>query len=247
MNRILSLASLALLLTISIAGAVTDEAAKTAPAPQYLRVSVDRVVLDTRGLAQASTSLAESIDELSLAIARLSSGNANLSDEDRATIASAVQSVDAAAAALRGLAEEIPRTARDINDRLPRMISDAGQPIAALSSSLQAASDSVLLISESLPQATENAKALVDATLDAAVLRLSIYTFVLFAALALAVIAVIWFIYAQYFGPLARKLDEISGAPEQFAAIAGHMQATSNNLLQLERLAAQRRLPKDDG
>ena len=174
MNRILPLASIALLLTFSIAGAATDEVAATGAAPQYLRVSVDRVVLDTRGLAQASTSLAESIDELSLAIARLSSGDANLSDEDKAIIASAVQSV------------------------------------------------------------------------DAAVLRLSIYTFALFAALALAAIAVIWFIYIQYLGPLASKLDEISGAPEQFAAIAGHMQETSNNLLQLERLAAERRPPKDD-
>ena len=247
MNRILPLVLIAMLLNFSLAGAAGNDTAAAGPPPQYLRVSVDRVVLDTRGLVQASTSLAGSIDELSLAIARLSSGDASLSDEDRAIIASAVQSVDAAAAALRGLAEEIPRTARDINDRLPRMISDAGQPIADLSSGLQAASDSLLLITESLPQATENAKSLVNATLDAAVLRLSIYTFVLFTALALAVIAVIWFIYAQYLGPLARKLDEISGAPEQFAAIAGHMQATSNNLLQLERLAAQRRLPKDDG
>ena len=104
---------------------------------------------------------------------------------------------------------------------------------------MRAAGDSVLLISESLPRATENAKSLVNATLDAAVLRLSIYTFVLFAALALAVIAVIWFVYRQYLAPLTRRLDQLAGSPEYLEAMASHMKDTSANLLQLEREAAR--------
>ncbi len=239
MNRTLSIALIALLLNFCGASGAAEETAATGAGPQYLRVSIDRVVIDTQGLAQASTTLAASVDELALALGRLSQGSASLTDDDRAQLAGAVQSVDAAAVALRRLAEEIPRTAHELNERLPQMISDASQPIEKLSSGLQAASDSVLLITESLPQATANARSLVDAALDAALLRLSIYTFVLFAALALGVVAVVWFIYRQYLAPLARKLDEISGAPEQFAAIARHMQKTSENLLQLERLAGQ--------
>jgi len=243
MNRMLSIPVLALLLKLSAASGAADGTAAADAGSPYLRISVDRVVIDTQSLAHASTTLAASVDELALALGRLSEGSAALTDDDRAQLAGAVQSVDAAAASLRQLAEEIPRTARELNERLPRMISDAGQPVAQLSSGLRAASDSVRLISESLPRATANARSLVDATLDAVLLRLSIYTFVLFAALALGVIAVIWFIYRQYLAPLVRKLDEVSGAPEQFATIAEHMRETSANLLQMERLAARRPPP----
>ena len=246
MNTRITPVMVALLLNFSIAAGAVDEASGAQPPSQYLRVSVDRVVIDTQGLAQASTRLAASVDELAVAIGRLSSADGELSAEDRATIASAVQSADAAAAALRQLAEEIPRSAREFNDRLPRMISDAGQPIAGLSSSLQAAGNSVQLITESLPQATANARILANDLLDAVVLRLSIYTLLLFAALALAVIAVIWFIYIQYLGPLVRKLDEVTGAPQQFAEIARHMKETSDNLLRLERLAAPEHSPRRD-
>ena len=238
MNRNLSIALIALLLKFSVASGAADEAAVPATTARYLQVSVDRVVIDTQGLASASTTLAGSVDQLALAIGRLASADAELSAADRALVTSAVQSVDAAAAALRQLAEEIPRTARELDDRLPRMIADAGRPIAELSRGLQATGDSLLLINESLPQATENAKTLVNATLDAALLRLSTYTLVLFAALALAVIAVIWFIYRQYLGPLVRKLDQLTGAPEYLEAMASHMKDTSANLLQLEREAA---------
>ena len=203
--------------------------------PPYLRVSVDRVTIDTQGLIQASENLSNAIGRLAVSIEQLSTNSDALSEQDREMMLNAVKSVDAAGHAFRELAQGIPRAAQDFGERLPQAIRDSGQPIAELSSGLRAASDSVLLISDSLPQATENAKSLVNATLDSAVARLSIYTFVLFAALSLALIVVIWFIYRQYLDPLARKLDELTGAPEHLEAMARHMQQTSDNLLRLEQ------------
>ena len=223
----------------AVAAAVGENPSPNAESkPPYLRVDVDRVVIDTQGLIQASSALADSIERLALSIERLGSDSAAFADEDRARMMRAVQSVDAASQALGQLAQELPRAARDFGEHLPQAIRDSGRPIAELSGGLRAASDSVLLISDSLPRATENAKSLVNATLDAAVLRLSIYTLALFTALALAVIAVIWFVYRQYLAPLVRKLDELTGAPEYLEAMASHMKDTSANLLQLERKAA---------
>lgn len=245
MNRTIPITLIALLLQASTVSSAVEAAdsSDVGKLPQYLQVSVDRVVVDTTGLMQASNNLAESIDRLAASIDGLSSDSAAMSEGDKALLMSAVQSVDAAGNALRELAQQLPRTAQDFGERLPQAIRDSGQPIAELSSGLRSARDSVQLITESLPQATENAKSLADSVLDSVLLRLSIYSGVLIGLLALAVIAVMGFVYRQYLGPLARKLDEISGAPGQFAAIAKHMENTSDNLLQLERQAAQRRSP----
>ena len=237
MNRMTLLSLLVLLSQITVVDAAVEPAAVPNPAgkPAYLQVSVDRVTIDTQGLIQASENLSVAIEKLAASIEQLSTNSAALSEQDKELMMSAVKSVDTAGQAFRELARGIPRAAQDFGERLPQAIRDSGQPIADLSSGLRSASDSVQLITDSLPEATENAKSLVNATLDAAVARLSMYTFVLFAALALALIAVVWFIYRQYLDPLARKLDQLTGAPEHLEAMARQMQQTSANLLQLER------------
>ena len=119
------------------------------------------------------------------------------------------------------------------------MVQEAREPVAEIASGLASARDGIYAITESLPAATENAKLLVDASLDAALVRLSIYSVILIAVLALALIGVIWFVYRQYLDPLAQKLDALTGAPEHFAAMALHMQQTSENLLALRPAAAE--------
>ncbi len=137
----------------------------------------------------------------------------------------------------------MPQTADRLGARLPQLVQEARQPVAELSSGLASARDGIYAITESLPQATENAKQLVDAALDAALVKVSIYSVILIAVLALALIGVMWFVYRQYLDPLARKLDALTGAPEHFAAMALHMQKTSENLLALESRA--RAIPGD--
>ena len=205
-----------------------------AETPRYLSVNIDRVVIDTEGLAIASGKLANSIDQLALAIQQLSNNSAALSAEEKEILLSAVRSVDQASLALAELAKQLPLTAQNLSERLPRAIRDARQPSADLSSGLQSARDGIYAITESLPQATDNARELVNSTLDSALIRLSTYTIILIAVLALALIGVMWFVYRQYLDPLAQKLDALVGAPEHFAAMSRYMKETSANLVALQ-------------
>ena len=197
---------------------------------EYLSIDVDRVVIDTDGLVSAAANISAAVDRLAIAIGKLSEENVNLSEADKQTLLQAIESVDAASVAMATLARQIPQSAQEFGERLPQVIQQINEPLGDLSSSLQAASDTLLLINESLPQATENAEQLVNASLDAALIRLSIYTLVLVAIIALALILIVWFIYRQYLAPLTRKLDELVGAPEHFDNMARYMKETSDNL-----------------
>ena len=243
MNKIFGFAALLLSLmsnTVWAASSVDSAVPESAQSSEYLSISIDRVVVDTAGLAAASATLAGSIDGLALAIDQLSVDSAALTDEQKQTLLSAVTSAHEASVALTELARQLPQSAQDFSERLPQIISDAGAPLAKISSSLESVSNSVMLITESLPQATENAIQLVDSALDSALQRLILYTIILIAIVALALIGIMWFIYRQYIGPLTRKLDEVVGAPEHFEQMALHMEGTSGNLLALQQLTRQR-------
>ena len=204
MNKIFGFAALLLSLmsnTVWAASSVDSAVPESAQSSEYLSISIDRVVVDTAGLAAASATLAGSIDGLALAIDQLSVDSAALTDEQKQTLLSAVTSAHEASVALTELARQLPQSAQDFSERLPQIISDAGAPLAKISSSLESVSNSVMLITESLPQATENAIQLVDSALDSALQRLILYTIILIAIVALALIGIMWFIYRQYIGP----------------------------------------------
>lgn len=209
----------------------------------YLRVNIDRVVIDSDELATASATLAASIDRLALAIAQLSTADTGLSEAQRQTLLSAVASAEMASHSLTELARQLPLRAQQLGERLPQVVSDARKSMTELSAGLQSARDSIHMIAESLPQATENSKQLVNSVLDAALLRLSIFSIVLVGVVALALIGIMWFIYRQYLAPLARKLDALVGAPEHFDNMARHMKDTSSNLLRLQAGAVRIRGP----
>ena len=213
------------------ADSATDESAQSAG---YVSISIDRVVVDTAELATASATLAGSVDQLALAIGQLSADSEELSDEQKKIMLDAVASAQQASVALTELAQQLPQTAQVMSDRLPQMINDTRALISELSSSLQAVRDSTAMITNSLPLATENATKLVDSVLDSALQKLIVYTIALLAIIALALIAIMWFIYRQYLGPLMQKLDELVGAPEHFEHMALHMKGTSENLLALQ-------------
>lgn len=216
-----------------------DDGGNSEPVPGLVGVRVDRVVIDTEGLSAASATLAESVDRLAQSIGQLSVDNTSLDDEQKKALLAAVKSVDEAGQALTSLSRELPQSTRELGDRLPAVIDAAREPLNQLNRGLDSARDSIYILTDALPQATENAKQLVNATLDAALVRLSIFTFVLFGAIALALIALVWFLYWQYIGPLARKLDELVGAPEHFDNMSRHMAQTSENLLDLRRCSAR--------
>lgn len=215
--------------------AATDE---MRAAQQYMRVDIDRVVIDTDGLTIASDKLANSIDQLALSIRQLAANSASLSAEEKKALLHAVASVDQASVALAELAQQLPRTAQNLSDQLPQVVENARQPIAELSSGLESARDGIYAITEALPQAPANAKLLVNSTLDSVLIRLTTYSIILVAVLALALVGVMWFVYRQYLDPLAQKLDSLVGAPEHFAAMSLHMKETSENLIALQPTSA---------
>lgn len=206
----------------------------------YVDVNIDKIVVNTRGLESASATLAKAIDELALAIRSLASDDNTLTDTEKETLLSAVKSVDQASVALAELATSLPQSAQALTDRLPEVVANAREPIAELSSGLESARAGIFAITESLPEATENAKSLINATLDAALIKISTYTMILIALLALALLGVLWFFYQRYVAPIARILAPLATAPEQFAQMSMHMSQTSDNLLALQSGRGQR-------
>ena len=237
MNKILLLSVLLILvkpgtvLAVAAESPLVEDSARPA---EYLSINVERVVVDSAGLAAASESLAGSIDRLGLAIEQLSADSAELDDEQRKILLDAVVSSREASVALTELAQQLPGSVQNLGDRLPQMIDDARAPLAGMSSSLQAAQSSVAMITESLPLATRNATQLVNSALDAALQKLIVYSVALIAIIALALIGIMWFIYRQYISPLTQKLNELTGAPENFENMARHMEGTAHSLRALQ-------------
>ena len=172
-----------------------------------------------------------------LALQQLSSNSEALSEADKQVLLNAVKSVDQASTALARLANELPQTAQRLSQQLPQVVENARQPIAELSSGLESARDGIYALTESLPQATDSVKDLVDAGLDSALVRISTYSVILIAVLALALITVVWFIYRQYLAPIAAKLEPLAVAPEHFAELSRYMKETSDNLRAMQTAA----------
>ncbi len=239
MNKLLLISLWAPLIGFCGAGpsnAASETTASIGSQSRYLQVTVDNLVIDTKGLVASSKALAQSIDRLSRSIEKIAINSDTLDAEERATLMQAVTSVDKASVALAELAQQLPQTAQQLSAQLPQIVNDAREPIAELPTAQRAASDSLLAISESLPEATENAKALVDASLDSALIKFSTYTIILVIAVALALIGVVWFVYRQYLAPLTQKLDELTGAPQHLVEMSRYMKETSDNLLALQEI-----------
>lgn len=239
MYRLIPLCLLLLLPGLGIAAV----AAEPEQSGDYLNVKIDRVVIDSDELATASATLADSIDRLALAIAGLSDADSELSEADRQALLSAVKSAETASVALTEMARQLPLRGQQLGERLPEIVSNTHKSMTELSAGLESARDSILVVAESLPEATENSKQLVNSVLDSALIRLSIFSLILVAVVALAVIGIMWFVYRQYLNPLARKLDALVGAPEHFDNMARHMQETSSNLLSVQVDASRLRGP----
>ncbi len=237
-----------LILSALAAGSATSDAAEvplgTTPndSQQYLQVRVDNIVVDTVGLVSASNTLASSIDALARAIEKLSSADTTLTPGQSEALLSAVQSVDRASVALSDLAIQLPQSAQQLTDTLPRVVEDARVPIAELSSGLESASEGILAITESLPQATENAKQLVNSTVDSVLLRATLFAVILFVLFALTLILMLRYMYRNYIDPIVTRLQPLAVAPEHFASLSEHMKQTSENLLALQNVNS----PPDD-
>lgn len=207
-----------------------DEIADTA----YLDVRVENLEINTHGLVDASNNLSAAIDRLSQSFERLSANDQTFTAEEKQVLLNSAASVDRASRAIEDLALKLPQISDDLQAQLPGLIEQSRAPIAELSGGLHSASASVTNIVEHLPEATENAKQIVDAALSSAMTRMTIFAVIVLVVLALVLILVFRYLFKTYIEPVVDLLAPLKDSPEHLDNLSRHMKETSENLLSLE-------------
>ena len=200
----------------------------------YLDVRIEKLEINTHGLVDASNNLSQAIDRLSRAFERLAKDNQALSAEEKQVLIDSVNSVDQASKAVEELANQLPNLTNDLANRLPELIDQTRAPIAELSGGLHSASASVTNIVEHLPEATENAKQIVDAALNSAVKKLTIFVVVVLVVFALVLLLVFHYLFKTYIQPVVDLLAPLKNSPEHLENLSRHMKETSDNLLAMK-------------
>lgn len=211
------------------------------PGRQYLDVSVDNLVINTHGLADASRNLSMAIDRLSQAFEKISANDQTFTDEEKQVLLSSARAVERASVAIEDLSRRLPEMSADFSARLPELVERSKAPIAEISAGLHSASSSVTNIVEHLPQATENAKQLVDAAMNSALLRLTLFVVIALLVFALVLILVFRYLFKTYLEPVAELMAPLKDSPMHFDNLSRHMAKTSDNMLELERIRTRGR------
>ena len=197
----------------------------------YLDVRVDNLEINTYGLVDASNNLSASIDRLSKAFEQLAKNNEAFTTEEKQMLLDSVASVDRASRAVEDLAGELPEMSNNLANRLPELIEQTRAPVSELSGGLHSASASVTNIVEHLPEATENVKQIVDAALNSAVKKMTIFVVIVLVVFALVLILVFHYLYKSYIEPVVELLAPLKNSPEHLESLSRHMKETSDNLL----------------
>lgn len=206
----------------------------------FFELRVDNLVVNAHGLTDASRNLSLAIERLSQAFEKISENDQSFTEEEKQALLSSARAVERASVAIENLTSEMPQLSENLTARLPQMIEQSRAPIAEISGGLHSASASVTRIVEHLPQATENTKHLVDAALDSALVRLSIFVVVALLALALVLVVVLRYAFKTYVEPLVNLIAPLKDAPEHFDNLSRQMEQTSSNMLRLEQMKTER-------
>lgn len=199
----------------------------------YLDIRVEKLEVNAHGLTDASNNLSKAIDRLSQAFEQLATNNQALSAEEKQALLDSVESVNQASIAVEELAGQLPQVSKDLADRVPGLIDQARAPITELSGGLHSASASVTNIVEHLPEATEKVKQIVDAALDSAMKKMTIFVVVVLVVFALVLLLVFHYLFKTYVQPVVDLLAPLKNSPEQLASLSQHMKETSDNLLRM--------------
>ena len=226
-----------ILLVCALMASLTSVQAQEATTDgRILDVTVDNLVINTHGLTAASENLSVAIDRLSQAFEKISQNDDSFTDEEKQALLNSAQAVGRASEAIEELTRQLPQMSEDFTSRLPQMIEKSQAPIGEISSSLYSASTSVTNIVDNLPEATENSKQLVNAALDSALVRLSIFVVIALVAFALVLVFVLRYVFKTYVEPLVNLMAPLKDAPQHFDNLSQQMEATSENMLQLEKM-----------
>jgi site-specific DNA-adenine methylase len=207
---------------------------------EFFELRIDNLVVNAHGLTDASRNLSLAIERLSQAFEKISENDQSFTEEEKQALLSSARAVERASIAIENLSNEMPQLTEDLTTRLPQMIEQSRASIADISGGLHSASVSVTNIVEHLPQATENTKQLVEAALDSALVRLSIFVVIALLALALVLIVVLRYTFKTYVEPLVNLMAPLKDAPEHFDNLSRQMERTSDNMLRLEQMKGGR-------
>lgn len=223
--RRIGLVCLVALVTLNI-GNAQDVATDSA----YLDVRVENLEINTHGLVDASNQLSAAIDQLSKSFELLATDNQAFTAEEKQALLDSVTSVNRASIAVEDLAKQLPQMTDNLASRLPGLIEQTRAPVAELSGGLHSASASVTNIVEHLPEATENVKQIIDAALNSAVTKMTVFVVFILVVFALVLILVFHFLYKTYIEPVVELLAPLKNSPEHLDNLSRHMKETSENL-----------------
>ena len=225
-----------LIVLILMSGLTSVEAQEAAADGRILEVTVDNLVINTHGLTDASENLSAAIERLSQAFEKISENDQTFTEEEKQALLNSAQAVERASMAIEELSRRLPEMSADLTSRLPEMIERSQAPIEEISGGLYSASASVTNIVENLPEATENTKQLVNAALDSALVRLSIFVVIALVAFALVLVFVLRYVFKTYVEPLVNLMAPLKDAPMHFDNLSQQMETTSDNMLRLEKM-----------
>ena len=215
---------------------VVSDSSEKSDAPEYVKISVEKMVIDTQGLIEASSRLSKDLTNLSNSIKSLSAQDIAFGADERATILAAARSLEITSQAITELSQQLPLTAKTLSEKIPSAINNVQQPMQDLYEIIRLISKTSIEISQSLPTVIEKSRLLLNGLVDYILMRVYGLS-LLFITLVLIVFA--GFIYLGYrktILPVLERIDEFKSLPSQLAEMSGYLKITSENLLELEQL-----------
>jgi hypothetical protein len=239
-NRTFSLKSLSVLTLYLISSiCLATENLKTSntilPLADYVSISIDEIVVDTRGLTEKTNQLLDGIERLSNSIEQLSTSNSSFDEQDRQALIAATTSINNTSQAISNLSQQLPLAIQGLTRELPDALKNTQPQIAAISKSIQSASKAAIHINDSFPDALSKGKLAVKEITVAIMQKITFYLSLILLMFALVVAAVMYIIYKASIQPIAVGLSELRAVPEQLSDMSAYMHDTSENLLNLEQ------------
>lgn len=209
--------------------------------PDYVNISIDKVVVDTDGLIQMTNQLSNSIENLSGSIEQLSTSDTVFNEQDRQALIAATTSVNKASRALSDLSQQLPVAIQGLTRELPEALKNTQPQIAAISKSIQSASKAAININESFPETLSKGKLIMSEITTDVMQKVSLYVGLILLIFALVLAVLMYIIYRTSIQPITSCLNDLRTVPEQLSEMSAYMHDTSENLLSLEQLQNTRR------
>ena len=239
-NHTLSLKALCVLIVIFISSVcLANENPNTSntiyPSTDYISISIDEIVVDTRSLTQMTNQLSMSIRSLSNSIKQLSTSDSAFDEPDRQTLIAATISINNASQAITKFSRELPLAMQSLTREVPDVLKQTQTQITAMSKSIQSAGEAALYINDSFPDTLSKGKVAMNEITVGIMQNITLYIGLILVIFVFILAAVMYIIYKTSIQPIAIGLSALRAVPEQLSDMSAYMHDTSKNLLNLEQ------------